>query len=245
MDHAKLVMACRFGWAAGPDLSHTAATSQAAPLLQSSSMASSNGFYVKRFQPCRGRLYHQLTCSHRVRTDLVEDCGSNCLDPLNNASGLPFYCHECLEQHATNIWNEREAQHNSAYLPLDQMTKEQYEQWYDERRRLELQYLQDRKAYELELRAKTRPSNICSTLEASKDDIDFAAELDSLSLAVIPSNESMASQPQHRTNRLNLPTDVSEQLHWGLNALSLERGSCGLEYSKKQTTDRKQSMRPP
>lgn len=240
MDHAELVMACRFGWtrSAGPNSSGvqvpvtTQPTSHQAPLT-----TSSNDSRTKRFVPCRGRLYHQLSCSHRIRTDIVEDCGFNCLDPLTNTSNIPFYCHECFEQEANNIWNQREAQHNATYPPMDQMTKDQYDEWYNEHRKLEAQYSRDRKIYQLELKAKTRPSNFCEAIEASKEEMDFAAELDSLSLALIISNDSVVNQPQTRENRVSLPSDASEQLHWGLSALALERGSCGVEYSASQPSN--------
>ena len=238
MDHAKLVMACRFGWS-NTGLQAPLAT-QLAPLQAAFTTTSSNDIRTKRFTPCRGRLYHQLSCSHRIRTDVVEDCGFNCLDPLTNASNVPFYCHECVELEAGKIWSQREAQHNSTYPPMDQMTTGQYEQWYNEHRQLEAQYSRDRKIYELELQAKTRPSNLCSAIEASKEEMDFAAELDSLSLAMIPSNDSIINQPQthaHHAHRVSLPNDASEQLHWGLNALALDRGSCGVEYSATQTAN--------
>jgi hypothetical protein len=236
MDHAELVMACRFGWtrSTGPNnpgqqtpvATHTPLT---APLT-----TSSNNTRTKRFVPCRGRLYHQLACSHRIRTDLVEDCGANCLDPLTIASNVPFYCHECYEQEANNIWIQREAQHNSAYPPMDRMTKEQYDRWYDEHRQLEALYSKDRKIYQLELKSSTRPSNFCSAIEASQEEKDFAAELDSLSLRLCPSNNSIIELPPARVTRISLPNDASEQLHWGLNALALDRGSCGIEYSASQ-----------
>jgi hypothetical protein len=239
MDHAELVMACRFGWtrSTGPNDPTlpapvtTQTTSLTAPLT-----TFSNNTRTKRFVPCRGRLYHQLACSHRIRTDLVEDCGSNCLDPPTDASDVPFYCHECFDQEANTIWIQRETQHNSAYPPMDQMTKEMYDQWYDEHRQLEAQYSRDRKIHQLELQSRTRPSHFCSSVEASQEERDFAAELDSLSLRLCPSNDSIVNFPPARPNRVSLPNDASEQLHWGLNALALDRGSCGFEYSASQSS---------
>ncbi|KAF2715666.1 hypothetical protein K504DRAFT_351505, partial [Pleomassaria siparia CBS 279.74] len=239
MDHTELVMACRFGWTrspdTGPNISGQLPSIATQPPLTTSTVESR----TKRFVPCRGRLYHQLLCSHKIRTDIVEDCGSNCLEPVTNISDVPFYCHECFEKEAANIWTSRELEHNAAYPPMDQMTTEQYNQWYDEHRQLETQYSRDRKVYQLELQAKTRPSHFCSaTEEISEEEKHFAAELDSLSLALSPSNDSIVNMSQARTNRVNLPNDESEQLHWGLNALALDRGSCGVEYSASQPSNR-------
>lgn len=245
MDHAQMVMACRFGWNAGPDNGMQTPTTMQSPPVRVPLRTSINATQSKRFMSCRGGLRHQLTCSHRIRTDVVEDCGANCVDPLCGAQGLPFYCHECVEKEASRIWSEREAQHNASYPPIDQMTKPQYEQWYDEYRQVESQFAKDRGTYELELRIKTRPSNMCSVLELSKEEIDFAAELDSLSLALIPSNDIVVGQHRtSRTSRTSLPYDASEQLHWDLNALSLERGSCGVEYSVNQPTNGPSLIRP-
>ncbi|KAH7109817.1 hypothetical protein B0J11DRAFT_554612 [Dendryphion nanum] len=232
MDHAKMVMACRFGWSAGP--SDGVQGSHAPPTTHVSTppTTSSNAFKInKRFAPCRGRLYHQLTCSHRIRTDLVEDCGSNCLDPITNASGLAFYCHECVEKEASSIWIARETEHNALYPSIEQMSKEQYEQWYSEHRHMEAQFANDRRAFELALKKTTRPSNICTASQASQEEMDFATELESLSLALASSKTSPIQPLATRESRISLPNDMSEQLHWSLNSLSLERGSCGVEYS--------------
>lgn len=228
MDHAKMVMACRFGWSAGPQGSHAPQTAHVStpPTTLSSPFKVNN-----RFVPCRGRLYHQLACSHRIRTDLVEDCGTNCLDPLVDSPALAFYCHECVEKEASNIWIARESEHNALYPQLSYMSKEQYEQWYDEHRQLEAQFSKDRKIYELNLKSNTRPSNTCTALQASSEEMDFASELDSLTLAMGSTKTSPAPSIPLRENRMNLPTDMSEQLHWSLNSLSLDRGSCGVEYS--------------
>ncbi|KAF2466403.1 uncharacterized protein BDR25DRAFT_306203 [Lindgomyces ingoldianus] len=238
MDHTKMVMACRFGWSAGPDthsgsstLSTQSASSQ--PTFTNTSAV----FTTHRFAPCRGRLYHQLTCSHRIRTDIVEECGSNCLDPPGPVSNLPFFCHECLERESRRIWSQREAQYNELYPELSQMTKEQYEHWYTGYRQLEAQHAKDRRDYELEIESKTRPSNFSSVVETSKEDIDFAAELDSLSLSIVSTNDSSTNQPQLHPRRVSLPCDASEQLHWNLNSLTLGRGSCGVEYSATQPTN--------
>lgn len=231
MSHTNMVMACRWGWASTPDPSTNPETPLPASSAHQTASTSTFNVRAKRFAPCQGRLYHQLLCSHRVRTDLVEDCGVNCVEPFGNAVGCAFVCNECIQAEAVKIWEERKAQHNATYPPIDQMTKEQYDQYYAEHRQLEAEFARDHKIYEMELKAKTRPSNICSAMEASKDEMDFAAEIDSLSLSMMASNTSTGDyQPQTR-GRMSLPNDASEQLHWDLNTLALERGSCGIEYS--------------
>jgi hypothetical protein len=240
IDHAKMVMACRFGWTASPCLHDEAGSGTLLTqptTLQTSFSNTSNGPKSNRFTPCRGRLYHQLTCSHRIRTDIVDECGPNCLDPLIATSNTPFFCHECIETEACRIWNEREAQLNSTFPDLALMTKEQYEHWYAEYHQLESQHTKDRTTYELDLVGKTRPSNVCSAIEMSKEEMEFAAELDSLSLSMISTNHNTGVPPQARSNRISLPGDMSEQLHWGLNSLDLGRGSCGIEYANIQPTN--------
>ncbi|RYN44316.1 hypothetical protein AA0113_g4239 [Alternaria arborescens] len=236
MSHANLVMACRWGWTSTPDEGTnspfaSSSTSQQIPV------SSFNNIRSKRFAPCQGRLYHQLLCSHRIRTDLVEDCGANCIEPYGNTVDAPFVCNECIQAEAAKIWEERQTQHNATYPPMEQMSKEQYEQWYAEHRQLEAEFSRDQRVYELELKSKTRPSNICSALEASKEEMEFATELDSLSLSLMASNnsnvEQASYQPQGRT-RTSLATDPEEQLHWDLNTLALDRGACGIEYSGSQ-----------
>jgi hypothetical protein len=235
MSHANLVMACRWGWTSTPD--EGANTPFATSTSQQIPASTFNNIRTKRFAPCQGRLYHQLLCSHRIRTDLVEDCGANCIDPYGDTVDAAFICNECIQAEAAKIWEERQAQHNAAYPPMGQMSKEQYEQWYAEHRQLEAEFSRDQRVYELELRAKTRPSNICSALEASKEEMEFATELDTLSLSLMASNNSNAEQapyqPQGRT-RTSLATDPDEQLHWNLNTLALDRGACGIEYSGSQ-----------
>jgi hypothetical protein len=117
---------------------------------------------------------------------------------------------------------------------MREMTKEQYDQFYLEHRQLEAEYARDRQLYEMDLRAKTRPSNICSVVEASKEEKEFATELDTLSLSLMAPNDSASNHAhlQHQARgRVSLPTDASEQLHWDLNTLALDRGSCGVEFS--------------
>jgi hypothetical protein len=248
MAHTNLVMSCRWGWTSTPTNGADGQTPQATSMkaAQSASTSPFNNVRSKRFAPCQGRLYHQLLCSHRIRTDLVEDCGSNCVEPYGNTSGPAFICNECVQAEAIKIWEERKAQHNASYPPMDQMTKEQYDQFYLEHRQLEAEYARDRKIYELDLRAKTRPSNICSALEASKEETEFATELDVLSLSLMAPNDGApnpADLQQQARNRVSLPTDASEQLHWDLNTLALDRGSCGVEFSATHPTDASSTTR--
>lgn len=237
ISHSNLVMACRWGWTSTPDSDGTSAQMlRVASSIPQSNSSPFNNVRSKRFAPCQGRLYHQLLCSHRVRTDLVEDCGANCVEPFGNISGPSFICHECVQAEANKIWEERKAQHIASYPSMAQMTKDQYDQYYLEHRQLEAEYMRDRKIYEAEIKASTRPSNICSALEASKEEAEFATELDSLSLSLMASNDSSHAQPQQQARtRISLPTDASEQLHWNLNTLALDRGSCGVEYSGNHT----------
>ena len=236
MNHTEMVSACRFGWTAGPETISTESppTTVSMP-RQTPPVTNWNDSKTKRFTPCRGRLYHQLICSHKVRTDLVEDCAPNCLEPFGGPSSVPFYCHECVEKNATDILQARISEHNAAYPPMDQMAKEQYEQWYNEHRQLEAQFAQESRTYELQLKATTRATNTCAQIKASQEELDFAAEVETLSLAMESSNQSDQTIV-NRAGRLILPNDASEQLHWSLNALSLERGSCGVEYSPSRST---------
>jgi hypothetical protein len=248
MSHTNLVMACRWGWTSTPDSTGTNAQTPEATssTTQPDSRLPFNNVRSKRFASCQGRLYHQLICSHRVRTDLVEDCGANCVEPFGNNFGPAFICNECVQAEAIKIWEERKAQHNASYPSMEQMTKEQYDQFYLEHRQLEAEYARDRKLYELEIKAKTRPSNICSVLEASKEEMEFATELDSLSLSLMASNDdgtNHAPLQQQPRGRVSLPNDASEQLHWDLNTLALSRGSCGVEYTTSQPLNTAPAMR--
>jgi hypothetical protein len=245
MSHANLVMACRWGWTSTPDPNDSSVRTPHS-LSKPASSSLFNNVRAKRFAPCQGRLYHQLLCSHRVRTDLVEDCGTNCVEPFGNSSDPAFICNECVQAEAIKIWEERKARHNASYPAMEQMTKDQYDQFYLEHRQLEAEYARDRKLYELELKKKTRPSNICSVQEASKEEMEFATELESLSLSLMASNSSAANiNPfeQQARGRVSLPTDASEQLHWNLNTLALERGSCGVEYSAASSPNGTPTMR--
>ncbi|KAF2683717.1 hypothetical protein K458DRAFT_443276 [Lentithecium fluviatile CBS 122367] len=244
INHANMVQACRFGWAAGPPngTSTSMPLAQAPAPMRVTPMKWSNDNRAKRLTPCRGRLYHQLICSHRIRTDYVDDCGSNCLEPFGMASKTPFYCQECVDIEAAKIREARETEHSALYPSMDQMTKEQYEAWYDERCGLETQFTRDRKIYQAEMKTKTRPSNVCSALEMSEEEKNFASELDSLSL-MMSSTDSTTDQlqPQPRY-RVSLPTDTSEQLHWGLNSLAIDRGSCSVEYTTGQPPQNSRAM---
>ena len=161
-------------------------------------------------------------------------------------SSVPFFCQDCVDREANSIWNAREVQHNALYPPLDQMSKDQYDLWYDERRKLEARFARDRDLYIADLKARTRPTNTCSALQLSDEEKQFAAELDSLSLAMISTSSTATNlpsvslsanptlQPSPPRKRISLPSDTSEQIHWSLNALALDRGSCGVEYSASQ-----------
>ncbi|CAI6336302.1 unnamed protein product [Periconia digitata] len=272
ISHTKLVQSCRFGWSVGPSDSQSAI---AAPVSAPVSTHTTTSTYIdkraKRLTPCRGRLYHQLTCAHRIRTDLIEDCGTNCLEPYtttnNSLSPVPFYCQECVDRDSNQFWETRSAEHDAQYPSIGQMTPDQYNQWYEEHQILQAQYGIDRKKYEMQQRAASRPSNVCSALEMSKEEEAFAKELDGLSLSLMASSSSSSPslsvatllslstpasslgedsvaavsresrRPSHphyhpySRQRTTLPTDASEQLHWGLNSLNIDRGSCGVEYS--------------
>lgn len=242
MSHANLVMACQWGWSSTPDSEHGQTITSSAQ--HSASTTSFNNIRSKRFAPCQGRLYHQLLCSHRIRTDLVEDCGANCIEPYGSSAGPAFVCNECIQREAVDIWEQRKAQHGTSYPPIDQMSKEQYDLFFEERRLLEAEFAREHKLYEMELKANMRPSNICSAQEASKEETQFAAELDSLSLAMMTSGDGTGQSHFAQTRgRSSLPSDASEQLHWTLNSLALDRGACGIEYSPSQSTSGIPSIR--
>lgn len=315
ISHAKLVQSCRFGWSAGPNDTEEPCNTPAIPAPAPSHTVPSASLPVdrraKRLTPCRGRLYHQLTCSHRVRTDLVEDCGTNCLEPYTGntstntdatISPIPFYCQECVDREAARIWDTRSAELDSQYPPMNNMTADEYNRWYEEHQALQAQYTVDREAYELQQRVESRPTNICSALEMSKEEEAFARELDGLSLSLMasatststhllstittvpnssssssslippllndtvtptPTNpadttpSSVVSRSQRRPShphphpyhpypprqRITLPSDASEQLHWGLNSLAIDRGSCGVEYSTSTSSPVQTSLR--
>lgn len=237
MSHTNMVMACRFGWSSASDSSSAGAQTPDASTSSTKPVSSFNNVRTKRFAPCQGRLYHQLLCSHRVRTDLVEDCGTNCVEPHGDVIDAAFICNECIQAEASSIWKNQEAQHNAQYPPMKHMTQEQYDRWYAEHRQLEAAFSRDHSMYLMELRAKRRPSNICSALEASKEEMEFATELDSLSLSLMTSNDESSQlhhYQSHTRSRMSLPNDASEQLHWNLNLLDLDRGACSVEYSTSQ-----------
>ncbi|KAF2024339.1 hypothetical protein EK21DRAFT_78949 [Setomelanomma holmii] len=246
MSHANLVMACQWGWSKTLEPDGTGAqTNNPITVTQPASTSYLNNIRSKRFAPCQGRLYHQLLCSHRVRTDFVEDCGANCVEPFGQVVTTAFVCNECIQAEVIHIWEERKAAHNALYPSLDHMSKEQYDQWYHEHRQLEAEYVRDRRLYEIELKASSRPSNICTALEASKEETEFAAELDSLSLSLMASNEGSVDAQiyQQARHRVSLPNDASEQLHWDLNTLALDRGSCGVEYTASRPPTRSPASR--
>lgn len=234
MGHAQAVEACRWGWSVDPVVTGTTTPPAPAPPVQARPTLSSPFARPLRTTPCRGRLYHQLSCSHRIRTDLVEDCGSNCLEPHGLVSDVPFLCQECLEHEASTIWAARESEHNALFPPLAEMNAEQYDRWYDEHRKLEAGFTCDRRIYEMEVRATTRPSNVCSVRQYDEEERAFAAELNALSLAMMTSSTGATATAETQTPtrvRRSLPNDAEEQIHWGLNALAIDRGSCGSEFS--------------
>lgn len=117
------------------------------------------------------------------------------------------------------------------------MTKEQYDVFFEERQLLEAEFAREHKLYEMELASRMRPSNICSAQEASKEETEFVAELDSLSLAMMNSGEGVEHRFAQSRSRSSLPSDASEQLHWTLDSLALDRGACGIEYSPSQPSN--------
>jgi len=236
MSHTNMVMACRFGWSSALDSSSARAQTPNAS-TSTKPTSSFNNVRTKRFAPCQGRLYHQLLCSHRIRTDLVEDCGPNCIEPYGDMIDAAFVCNECIQAETSRIWESQEANHNAQYPSMDQMTKEQYDRWYTEHRQLETTFSRNHRIYMKELHEKMRPSNICSALEASKEEMEFATELDSLSLSTMMSNDESSRSDHcqsHNRSRTSLPNDASEQLHWNLSTLDLDRGACSVEYSASQ-----------
>lgn len=93
---------------------------------------------------------------------------------------------------------------------------------------------QEHKAREAALTRETIP---CPPLELKGDVMDVASDLETLSLSLTQtatntSRNSTASPPQlPATNRIDLPTDPSQQLHLQLSGLALDRRSCGVEDS--------------
>jgi hypothetical protein len=246
--HTTSLLDCQFSWTAGPhsgsSMPSTSHRTQVPTFQANKSHTPSN---TQRFKNCRGRLYHQLTCSHRIRTDIVEPCGPNCLDPnpsCQTTSNLPFYCHVCIENQASDVWSAQRTQYYQQYPSPDQMTGPQFDQWYEGLRQLELRFQQDRQAHELKLRAGSRPSNVTSVLEATEEEMDVTAEIESLCLDIGSANEGNGSgyQPKHRGQHVSLPTDAEEQLHWQLNALALDRGSCSVDYSQSSSTSSQARM---
>lgn len=236
MSHTNMVMACRFGWSSALDSSSAGAQTPNAS-ISTKPTYSFNSARTKRFEACQGRLYHQLLCSHRIRTDLVEDCGANCVEPYGDKIDAAFICNECIQSEISRVWESQEKQHNALYPPMAQMTKQQYDSWYAEHRQLETTFSRNHRIYINELQSQMRPSHICSKIEASKEEMEFATELNSLSLLPMTSNDESSEHEcyqLHNRSRTSLPSDASEQLHWNLSTLDLDRGVCSVEYSTSQ-----------
>ncbi len=118
MSHANLVAACQWTWTRSPDPNNeTQTTAPGIQALQLTPSSALNNVRTRRFASCQGRLYHQLLCSHRIRTDIVEDCGANCVEPFD-VVGAAFICNECVQIEATEVWEVRKTQHNESYPPI-------------------------------------------------------------------------------------------------------------------------------
>ncbi|KAF2197541.1 hypothetical protein GQ43DRAFT_444168 [Delitschia confertaspora ATCC 74209] len=238
MDHANALLSVRFGWTAGPANSTenqpNSNGNEALPSTPPLFPASSDFLKNKRFAACQNTLYHQLECGHRIRTDLVEDCGANCIEATNHT---PFFCETCLETEYRRIWIQIQSQHNAQYPPLETMVKGQYDQWYAEFRQLELQYETDRASHVISMKRQTRPSNRCMDAEPSMEELAIAQEIEALSLAMgLQSAHEPETTTSHLVNHTSLPSDSAEQLHWALGQLDLGRGSCGAEIPQTNGT---------
>ncbi|OCK76419.1 hypothetical protein K432DRAFT_385455 [Lepidopterella palustris CBS 459.81] len=186
----------------------------------------------RRFKVCHGTLYHQLVCGHRIRTDLVEDCGLNCLDGGHRTQ---FYCQACIDIYLQKIWHNVEEAHNATYPPLDRMSPKLYGQWYSEHRQLEAKHSVDRDAYQARMKRESRPSVEFIGIDWSEDDSEMASEIDSLGISSEPFSEKRLCQSSNRhQTRSQLPGDDSERLHWALGQLDFARGSCGPQFSTAQ-----------
>jgi hypothetical protein len=223
MEHSPLVSACRFSWGHSDSAGTHNHTPEHSPVARARSVKVFDS-HSPRFSACRGRLYHMLECGHRVQTDLVEDCGRNCLDPQTPVSEVPFYCHTCLEKEAAKMWSSCESELQSAYPPLERMTKDVFDSYYDNRRRVEGQFARERHGYERDIASRSRPTIACDPLGASKGEEHIAAVMEQLSLSMVASKNTICPPPIAHNKRVNLPTDASERLHFDLNALNLDCG---------------------
>jgi hypothetical protein len=150
-----------------------------------------------------------------VRTNLVEDCKSNCLEPF---AGPAFYCQDCINVEAEDVWKESQANHNAAYPPINQMSPEQYNQWYDEHRSLQAAHSTKLATYTANLRAQCIETERCGGPDLTPEDLELAASLNTLGLSAQSSSQELSaiSAQQQRT----LPGDTTEQLHWAFGQLS-------------------------
>lgn len=172
-------------------------------------------FRQRRFKGCNLTLYHRLECGHRIRTNLVEDCKPNCLEPL---AGQPFFCLDCINIESDKVWKETQAQHDTAYPPISQMTAEQYNQWYDEHRQLQAIHSTNLATYTAKLRAECIETERCGGPDLTPEDLELAAGFGTLGLSAQSSSHELSalSAQQQRA----LPGDTAEQLHWAFGQLS-------------------------
>ncbi|KAF2261770.1 hypothetical protein CC78DRAFT_570260 [Lojkania enalia] len=49
------------------------------------------------YSPCNAdSCYHDLACGHRIKTEYLEGCGTNCTVTENRPRNAPFICQECI-----------------------------------------------------------------------------------------------------------------------------------------------------
>ncbi|KAF2497277.1 hypothetical protein BU16DRAFT_432485, partial [Lophium mytilinum] len=168
----------------------------------------------RRFKGCNLTLYHRLECGHRVRTNLVEDCKSNCLEAV---PGQPFYCQDCVNVQNDKVWKETQAQHDAAYPPISGMSQEQYNQWYDEDRQLRTLHTANLANYVAQLRTQCIETESCGGPDLTPEDLELAAGLDTLGLSAQSSHQELSNLAHQQRN---LPGDTAEQLHWAFGQLS-------------------------
>ncbi|KAF2274690.1 uncharacterized protein EI97DRAFT_343814, partial [Westerdykella ornata] len=220
--HSDDVMDCRFGFGPLPETGEHTTGNQ--PFINPkfnlpSFVATPN---KKRFHNCAGRLYHQLSCSHRIRTDIVEECGTNCVEPFQGRMGLPFCCQECLDQQYKASREQLETGVRSMYSGYEEISWEEYEAWFNAKEASLEDFERSWQAYVRGVRSETRPSHVASARESEPEDLDLAGSLGCISLeretptvAYCPPSMSLNGQ------RVSLATDPPEQLRFNLELLSL------------------------
>lgn len=238
--HSDKVMDCRFGFGPRPESGEQAMGNQpfTNPKFNLPNFVAPPN--KKRFQNCAGRLYHQLICSHRIRTDIVEECGTNCVEPFQGRIGLPFYCQECLDQQYQASREELEIGVRSMYREYEDISWEEYEVWFNAKAASLEQFEQSWQAYLRGVRSETRPSHIASAQETEPEETDLAASFGSITLdrelPVVDSRHSMSLKGK----RVSLPTDPPEQLHFNLELLSIyeanEADQKGTGYDPRSST---------